>query len=417
MSDRPLLLLISSLSRTSREPFLQSVARHYRVWAFVGGEGRPAEVTWEEPYLAGHTTVDTLDAAACEAAARELILAGETVAGVLSYDETRVETTAELATALGLPTSPPEAVARCRDKAATRAALAAAAVPQPRSLETGSLAEAARVAARWGYPVVVKPRNQACGFAVTLVSDAAGLPDAYAAASAMGWPETPAHPERPVLVEEFVAGPEISVDSAVFDDRVEPMVVARKRTGFPPSFEETGHLVSADDPLRTDPQLRELLERTHAALGFTTGVTHTEIKLSDTGFQVIEVNARLGGGLIPYLGQLATGADVGLAAAAIACGATPELTGTAADGVAEIRFFYPERDMTVRTVRVDADLLPPGTVRADVLADDGQRMLLPPAGAAWQSRLAQIVVAAHTAEECAAALAVGQKAITIEEEA
>ena len=47
----------------------------------------------------------------------------ERIDGVVCFDEARIEATAELATALGLPTSGVQAVTRCRDKWQTRQAI------------------------------------------------------------------------------------------------------------------------------------------------------------------------------------------------------------------------------------------------------------------------------------------------------
>src|SRR5689334_5975291 len=121
-SDRPLLLVVSTLVRSTREAFLQAVRGRYRVWLLTGGRGRPSAPSWETPYLDGHTPVDTQDVAATVRAAKELN-AVHPVAGVICCDETRLVVAAHVAVALGLPTSPPEAVARCRDKHLTRRAL------------------------------------------------------------------------------------------------------------------------------------------------------------------------------------------------------------------------------------------------------------------------------------------------------
>jgi hypothetical protein len=44
-------------------------------------------------------------------------------------------------------------------------------------------------------------------------------------------------------------------------------LVAAKRVGPPPYFEEIGHTVRAHDPLQTDPDLVTVLTQAHAALG------------------------------------------------------------------------------------------------------------------------------------------------------
>ncbi|NUR30359.1 MAG: hypothetical protein HOV83_31660, partial [Catenulispora sp.] len=126
--DRPFVIVVSTLGALFREPFHQALAPHYRVWLFLGGAGRDASVTWQEPYIVGATEVDTLDPDAMLGAARALdeqlrAEHGRGVEGVLSYDESRIIATAALAEGLGLPTSPAEAVGRCRDKHGTRQAL------------------------------------------------------------------------------------------------------------------------------------------------------------------------------------------------------------------------------------------------------------------------------------------------------
>jgi biotin carboxylase len=197
-------------------------------------------------------------------------------------------------------------------------------VPQPASVLVGSEDDALAAAAWLGYPVVLKPRALAASLGVVKACDADELAERFAFASETTVPEAPSF-EQEVLVEEFAEGNEISIDCAVHHGQVTPLFVARKETGFPPYFEEIGHYVDGDDRWLTDPQIRQLLVRTHAALGFTDGMTHCEVMLTATGPKVIEVNARLGGDLIPYIGLRATGIDPGLIAAAVACGRAPRV--------------------------------------------------------------------------------------------
>jgi biotin carboxylase len=406
---RPLLVVVSSLSR-SREYFFRSVSPHYRLWLLQGGAGRTDEVGWEVPYLVGHTVVDTLDADAMTEAVRAI---PGPIAGILSYDEARIAATAVVAERFGLPTSPPEAVLRCRDKWLTRQALAAAGVPQAISVAVGSPDEAVAAAGRIGYPVVLKPRNLAASFGVSRADDEAGLLAAYERARGVSLPEAPERFDQDVLVEEFLDGPEISVDAVVAGGLVEPMVVAHKQSGFAPSFEETGHLVDAADPLLADPELAAVLNAAHAAVGYTTGTTHTELRRTAAGFKVIEINGRLGGDMIPLLGLLAGCADPDLVAAAVACGQRPDTTrGTAR--VAGIRFYYPDEDVTVGTLELDEQLLPPQAYEAVLLTGPGERVMLPPRGSAWESRLAHVIAVADTTDELRGALEDAAKAIRLD---
>ncbi|NED87458.1 carboxylase, partial [Streptomyces sp. SID11233] len=52
-----------------------------------------------------------------------------------------------------------------------------------------------------------------------------------------------------VLVEEYLAGPEVSVECVTHQGITTALAVTRKEVGFAPYFEETGHTVDAADPL------------------------------------------------------------------------------------------------------------------------------------------------------------------------
>ena len=191
-----------------------------------------------------------------------------------------------------------------------------------------------------------------------------------------------------------------------------PPITARKEVGYPPYFEEIGHLVDATDPLWDDPKLRQVLVETHRALGLTDAMTHTEFKLTPAGPKVIEVNARLGGDLIPYLGMQVTGIDPGLVAAAVACGQRPELTVTRRR-VAAVRFFYvSEEDTTIARVEFDPAALAPGTETV-VIARPGAVVSPPPKGTAW-GRIAAASVVADTPQQCQAALAAAEAALRVQ---
>jgi PncC family amidohydrolase len=158
-----------------------------------------------------------------------------------------------------------------------------------------------------------------------------------------------------VLVEEFVDGPEFSIDSLVRQGHVTPLFVASKLSGLDPYFEELGHVVSSDG-LQLLPEIEPLLQAVHEAIGFVDGATHTEVRVTDRGYRLMEINARLGGDLIPHLGLLATGIDLLGATVDVALGRKPDLR-PSATGTAAIRFIYPPRDMELKELRVPPEVL------------------------------------------------------------
>lgn len=408
-AKRPVLLLVGSGMQTYREYLLKSISTRFDVHLL-----HTAAPQWERPYLAGWTVLpSTVDGPAMAAAATALHR-DTPVSGVLCWDEGRIHATAYIAEALGLRNGDPAVIWRLRDKAQTRAALATAGVAQPQSVPVRTIQEALDAAATVGYPAVLKPRGLGASLGVVRVD----APDELRAMFPFTRDTTAPDPvvyssEHPVLVEECVVGEEISVDAVVRDGVVTPLFLARKVVGYPPYAEEVGHFVDAADPLLTDPVLRAALQATHTALGFRDGWTHTEFMLTATGPQLIEVNGRLGGDLIPYLGALTTGVDPGLVAAAVACGQEPDVTPTRRR-VAGIRFFYVAADdTTVAEVSFDAGALPEATDRAVAVVAPGAVVSPPPKGTVW-GRIAYATVVGDSVEECGAALDAAQAALRVE---
>lgn len=402
--DKPLVVLVSSGYHLYREYLLAQVAAAARVWLFLS-----AEPTWEKRYIVGHTLVDTLDPPAMITAARELAETRE-IAGALCWDEVRMVQTAQFQEALGLPGSTPEAVTSCRDKHLTRAALAAAGVPQAASVLVSSLDEAHKAAEHIGYPVICKPRALGASFGVNGVDSPDGLAAGYAEARGATEDGVPYY-DAGVLIEEYLTGEEISVDCAVEDGKLTALFLARKVSGFPPYFEETGHTVDAADPLLDDPDLLAVLEQAHRAVGYHRGVTHTELRLTAAGPKVIEINARLGGDLIPYVASIASGTDPGAAAVRVACG-RPVDPAPRQGRVAAVHFLYPDEDCVVEDVTVDEAALPEAVRTVGVLAARGQELLLPPAGHVT-SRYAYMVVAGDNLDACDAAVDRARRAVRL----
>jgi biotin carboxylase len=406
--DRPLLLVIATGMRVYREYLLRSISKDFRIHLFHN-----AEPSWEGQYLVGATVLpSTIDGPAMAQAAMEL--AKETpIDGVLCWDEGRIHATSFVAEALGVRNGDPAVIWRLRDKAQTRAALDLAGVAQPRSVPVRTVDDALAAAQIVGYPAVLKPRGLGASLGVVKVHNPAELRQRFAFTRDTTAPDPVVYSsDHPVLVEEFVHGEETSIDSVVRDGQVTALFVARKVVGYPPYFEETGHFVDAADPLLRDPVLLAALQDTHTALGFVDGFTHTEFMLTATGPKLIEVNGRLGGDLIPYLGLLATGIDPGLAAASAACGLAPNLEPTRSR-VVGVRFFYvEEEDTTLASVEFDDTRLPPTIELAVAVAQPGAVVSPPPKGTVW-GRIAFAVAAGRSTEECREALDAAGSALRI----
>ena len=344
-------------------------------------------------------------------AARRAVTIGRehAVDGVFTCDETCVELAAEVARALGLPGPAPEAAAACRDKHAMRRRLREAGVPSPRSIMVRSLAQAREAADTIGYPVVLKPRNLGGSIGVVRADGPADTERFFAIASNANLDGVT--PLSGLLVEEYLDGPEFSVESITVDGVTTVCGITEKVVDFPPFFEETGHFArpaDADDPL--DSRLAEVTRSVHEALGVTTGITHCELRVTADGPHVVEIAARPAGDRVPLITKLATGIDIIAAAAAVATGGKPDLEPVMAR-VAGIRMIYPHHDGVVR--RLEAKRLTPGLLEEiGWYAAVGQAVALPPRG--YLCRLAYLIATADTRHEVTRRLDEAESALDIE---
>jgi biotin carboxylase len=403
--EKSSLVIDGSGGRPYREYSFAVLARSYRLFAVL-----PAAPTWQRGYLDGFAVVDVADPDAIATAVSTLAGDGAEV-GVLTWDETVLEATAQAAEQLGLPHMSAQAAARCRDKYATRELMAAAGLPAVRFRLAATADEAVSAAAELGFPVVVKPRALAGSMGVAVAPDEAAVREAFEAAATSRYADLPTG--HGVLIEEYLDGPEISVDSAVLDGVVRCVHVAYKRLGFPPGFEEVGHLVGDWSTQPWAAQVEELVVGAHHALGVTHGVTHAEVRLTAAGPRLVELNGRLGGDLIPYLSELATGIDLVAAAGRLAFGRAPRLI-PIRHRTAEVRFVYPPYDCVVQDLDVGSAGRTPGIAYAAALAAPGDTMVLPPRSTVAVPRLAALVAVGQDEQECAEVLDRAAKAVTVQ---
>jgi len=401
--DKAHVIVVGSGGEPYREYAFQALAQRYRLSALL-----PAEPTWQKPCLRDWRVADFGDAVAVAEALNALAGPGS---GVLTWDETVLESTARAAAKLGLRHMSATSAARCRDKYLTRTLLEAAGLSSVRHGLAHTAAEAVAFAESFGFPVVVKPRALAGSVGVVLATDADQVRDAFTLASGAEYSTLPTG--HGVLVEEYLDGPEISVDSTVSDGEVTCVHVARKRLGFEPHFEEIGHLVAGwvDEPWADE--VRSLVVAAHQVLGVEVGVTHAELRLTSKGPRLVELNGRLGGDLIPFASYLATGIDLVVAAAELALGRTPDLA-PRHHRAAEVRFVYPPHDAVVRHVDLTEAAAVPGIEHVAVLADPGTTLLLPPRQAI--PRLAALIAVAADEAGCAAALDAAEPLVVAEVE-
>lgn len=251
-----------------------------------------------------------------------------------------------------------------------------------------SLQEAHAAAERIGYPVVLKPAAHAASLGVIRADTPDQLPTAYEVAHrAVG----SGVESTSVLVEEYLDGPEVSVECVTYRGETTVVAVTRKTVSAPPFFEELALSVDAADPLldTVAPAARAAID----ALGITNGVSHVEMRLVGGRPRLIEVNGGIAGDMIGHLVHLATGIDLPKAAADIACGRAPDLTPTRRRA-AGIRMLYPADSgtLTKRHINQQFAAHTPWLRQMQWLREIGDPLLLPPDGDLFAARAGFYIV-------------------------
>jgi len=161
----------------------------------------------------------------------ERLARAEEVDGVVAPGtDHAVALAARIASRLGVPHPVTPAVATLAvSRLKQRERLAAAGIPQPRSVVCRSLEEVTRAADGLGFPVVVEAPNRAGERGVGLVRDRGALAAAAADALAESRGEY-------CLVEELVGGDIVTVNAFSLDGRFVPLTVTDREQPPPPAF-------------------------------------------------------------------------------------------------------------------------------------------------------------------------------------
>ncbi len=229
---------------------------------------------------------------------------------VVAVDDQGTITAARAAERLGLRGNDPDAVAAARDKLRMRRSLSGAEVSQPSFAAlspNAESAELARLARMVGLPCVVKPTSlsgsQGVIKADTVAEALAAVDRVRSIAVRAGVP-----PDQPLLVEEFVRGPEVAVEGVLAGGELAVLAVFDKPDPLDgPFFEETLY-VTPSRLAETD--LRAVTATTQAAtraLNLREGPVHAELRIRDGRAWVIEVAARSIGGLCSRTLEFGTG--------------------------------------------------------------------------------------------------------------
>ena len=260
--------------------------------------------------------VDLKDTAGLEREAARLARVGG-LDGVFTAGTDFSASVAWVAGRLGLPGIPHETALGATDKSRMRELFARHGVPHPRFARVRAEDDVLESCRHLGFPLVVKPVDNMGARGVRRVDDAADLVQSCAAALSLSRTST-------ASVEEYMEGPELSLDAVVHRGVVTICGIADRHIYFPPHFVELGHTMPTRLDAAVVARVEEVFREGIRALGIHTGAAKGDIKLTPEGPKIGEIAARLSGGYMsgwtyPY----SSGVNVTEAALRVAVGLDP----------------------------------------------------------------------------------------------
>ena len=205
---------------------------------------------------------------------------------------------------LGLPGISRDTAVKATDKGEMIRAFDAYGVEHPWYHIVHNADELETVAEKITYPCIVKPTDNSGSRGVALCHTEEDLKNEY---------EYSLHESRggTVIIEEYLIGPEFSVEVMVIDGEPHILQITDKLTTGAPHFVEMGHSQPTKQNAINQEKIRDLAARACRAVGITCGPAHVELILTDKGPKMVELGARMGGDCITtHLVPLSTGIDM-----------------------------------------------------------------------------------------------------------
>ena len=175
-------------------------------------------------------------------------------------------------------------------------------VPSPKFCLTDG--QTPEIVTTFNYPIIVKPTDRSGSRGVEKVLKREDLQKAIERACHESF-------QQKAVIEEFVEGREISVESISFQGKHYVLQITDKVTTEAPFFVELEHHQPSSLPEEIKTKVKKIVLNALNALHIQYGASHSELKITKEGdIRVIEIGARMGGDFIGSdLVKLSTGYD------------------------------------------------------------------------------------------------------------
>ncbi len=224
---------------------------------------------------------------------------------------------------------------KATNKAEMRKALQIGGVPIPKFYKVANKDEYFEVIKKFNDPFIVKPADNSGSrgiWEVIDITDQKMIEEAYDYCR-------PFSRVGDVVVEEYMSGPEVSVETLSIDGICHVIQITDKLTTGAPHYVEIGHSQPTRHSKEIADRISEVARMANKAIGIKNGPSHTEIIVTSEGPKIVELGARLGGdNITTHLVPLSTGVNMVECCIKIALGEKPDIEPKWSKGSA-IRYF------------------------------------------------------------------------------
>ena len=228
-----------------------------------------------------------------------------------------------------------ETALKATNKAEMRKALQAGGVPIPKFFKVANEEEYLEAVKQFEVPFIVKPADSSGSrgiYEVQNIKDQTLIKEAYDYCR-------PFSRVGDVVVEEYMCGPEVSVETLSVDGVCHVIQITDKLTTGAPHYVEMGHSQPTKHSKEIAERIAEVARAANKAIGIKNGPSHTEIIVTSEGPKIVELGARLGGdNITTHLVPLSTGVNMVECCIRIALGEKPDMEAKWSKGSA-IRYF------------------------------------------------------------------------------
>lgn len=228
-----------------------------------------------------------------------------------------------------------ETALKATNKAEMRKALKLHNVPIPKFLVVSNKDEYKEAVKQFTVPFIVKPADSSGSrgiYEVKDITDQELINEAYEYCR-------PFSKVGDVVVEEYMNGPEVSVETLTVDGLCHVIQITDKLTTGAPHYVEMGHSQPTQFSKEISKKIADVAKAANKAIGIKNGPSHTEIIVTSEGPKIVELGARLGGdNITTHLVPLSTGVNMVECCINIALGIKPNLDSKWKKGSA-IRYF------------------------------------------------------------------------------